>query len=562
MKRSTTFALLAIFLFSMFLRLLPLTRYLFWGADIGEYYHISTQLTTDGSISETYGGWGFAYPFFPGMEIVVAGSSLLGMELSLALSLIIPILASLIVFPGFLLTTEITRDDRAGLVAAAFLAVVMPHVYPTSHPMPAALGDLLFATCLFLFYKWLKNPKFGFLLFPATLALIVTHHLSTYFLLISLIFGIFLVQLLRNRTSNARLARELAYILFTAITVLLYWFVASPGFTERIALSEGFLFSPVLLGMLALASVVALLVVHSRRRFFPNLVFRYPTYRRTLASYASVFAVTLLILLVSALVVVPGTTVDLPSMAAVLFFPLILFASFAGPGTRPMSMRQGGLYPLAWTLAISLSTLAGIFASSKVLIPYRHIEYLMFPLAILAGVGFAHTSGLIHFEGNRKRTSLVTAFGLGLVLTNAFAAYPPRDIMAGYDEGMRPELVSLARWSGEYADDLTAADHRVSSMLFGFGDVDATWDTATLIFHSPDFEDAKAELEEVDSPSGMRRAIFVAFDQGTVDGVQLYPWDPAEPMSDAAVSKFEEPPFQRVYDDGYSKLYYLNWGLA
>ncbi|MFQ6127587.1 MAG: hypothetical protein ACE5QW_01595 [Thermoplasmata archaeon] len=520
------------------------------------------QLIADGSISETYLGWGFAYPFFPGMEIVVAGSSLMGMEISMAILLIIPILASLIVFPAFLLTTEITNDDRAGLIAAAFIAVVMPHVYPTSHPMPASLGDLLFATCLLLFLKWQRNPKFGFLLFPTTLALIVTHHLSTYFLLISLIFGILLVQLLRNRTLSRRLARELAYLAFAVAAALFYWFLASPGFTEGIVSKEESLFSPMLAAFLALASVLAFLMVYARRRFFPDLVFRYPSYNRILATYVVVLALSLFILSVNALVVVPGTSIDLSVAGAALFLPFILFISFAGSGSRPMAFHKGGLYPLAWTLVISFSTLAGIYGSSKVLIPYRHIEYLMFPLAILVGVGFIHAFGLVHFEKNRRRTGVAVAVALGLVVTNALVAYPPRDVLAGYEEGIKPQVISLARWSGEYTTDLVAADHRVSSMLFGFGNVNATWDTVTLIFHSPDFEGARDELGNVSSPSGRQRVVFVALDQDTVAGVFLYPWDPAKPMSEEAVTKFEELPFQKMYDDGYSKLFFLNWGLA
>lgn len=561
MKRSAAFALLATFLFSMFLRLLPLTKHLFWGADIGEYYYISEQLVANGYVSETYSGWGFAYPYFPGMEIVVASSSLLGMELSMAMSLMVPVLASIIVFPVFLITIEITRSDRAALIAAAFLAVAMPHVYATSHPMPAAIGDLLFAVCLLLFLKWLRHPKFGLLLFPATLALIVTHHLSTYFLLISLTSGILLVQLLRNRTSAQRLTREVVYVLFTVIVAISYWFVGSPGFIETVTSGEP-IFSPILIALLLVALAIAILVVCSRRRLIPSLVFRYPTHGRALAVYVLVLATGFLILLVSVLVVVPGTNVNLPAIAVLLFLPFILFIAFTGPGSRPISFRHRGLYPLAWILVIALSTLIGVFTSSRVLIPYRHMEYLMFPLSILIGVGFIHAFGLVHLPRSGARTGIAITVVLGLVTTNAMIAFPPRDVIAGYEEGTSPKAVSLAYWSSGRVDDLVAADHRVSSVLFGFGDVDATWDTARLVFHSPDFEGARVELENLDSPSRRRTVRFVALDLDTIDGVLLYTWNPAEAMSEEAVSKFEESPFQKLYDDGYSKLFFLNWGLA
>ncbi|MCK4366509.1 MAG: hypothetical protein KAW84_01005 [Thermoplasmata archaeon] len=562
MRKSIAFALLAVFIFSMFLRLFPLTRCLFWGADIGEYYHISSQLVADGSIPGTYGGWGFAYPSFPGMEIVVAVSSLLGMELSMSLSVAIPVLASLVVFPVFLITTETTGDARAGLIAAAFIAVVMPHVYATSHPMPASMGDLLFAACLLLFLKWLRNPKFGFLLFPVTLVLIVTHHLSTYFLLITLVFGVFLVQLLRNKTSKEVLTRELAYVLFTAVMAALFWFAWAPGFVEGVVSSESVFLSPLLFGLLIVALTAGVFIVYAKRKLLPNLVLRYPTYRRAVVTLTVVFLISLSILLVNALVVVPGTTINLTPDVAILFLPLVLFISFAGPGSRPISFNRGGVYPFAWTLAISVSTLAGLAISSEALLPYRHMEYLMLPVAVLAGLGVVHAFGLIHFTGNRRRAGLAAAVALGLVATNAAVAYPPRDLMGGWEESIKPEVVSLALWTGEHTVGLVAADHRVSTVLFGFGGVDATWDTVTLVFHAEDFEGAREELESVDSPSGRQRAVYVAFDSDTVAGVLLYPWDPAEPMSDEAVEKFEELPFQKMYEDGYSSLFLINWGLT
>jgi hypothetical protein len=562
MRKSTASALLAIFVLAVFMRLLPLTRHLFWGADIGEYYYISTSLAANGSIPGAYSGWGFAYPLFPGMEIIVAGSSLLGMDASVALSTIVPILASLVVIPIFMIATEITGDARAGLVAAAFIAVVMPHAYTTSHPMPGSLGDLLLVSCLLLFLKWSKSPKFGLLLFPTTLVLIVTHHLSTYFLLITLIFGIFVVQLLRNRTSNEVLMRELAYVLFTVVMTALYWFIGAPGFAEEIVSSESAFLSPVLLGLLIAALAAGCLIVWARRRFHPVLALRFPTHGRSIVSFAVVFLTSLSILLVNAFISVPGTTIDLAPQVVILFLPLVIFISFAGPGARPMGFHRGGEYPPAWTFVIALSTLAGVAMSSRVLLPYRHIEYLMIPIAILAGLGAVHVFGLIHFDGNRKRAVLATTVIVGLVASNAAVAYLPRDLLGGWEEGTQPQTVSLALWTGENADGLIAADHRVSTVIFGWGQANATWDTVTLIFHAEDFDEARDELESVDSPSGARRTEYVAFDIDTTGGVSLYPWDPARPMSDEAVAKFDESPFHNMYDDGYSRFFRINWGLV
>jgi hypothetical protein len=33
-------------------------------------------------------------------------------------------------------------------------------------------------------------------------------------------------------------------------------------------------------------------------------------------------------------------------------------------------------------------------------------------------------------------------------------------------------------------------------------------------------------------------------------------------MSDEAIGKFEDAPFQKMYDDGYSSFFRINWGLT
>ncbi|UCD91634.1 MAG: hypothetical protein JSV43_05120, partial [Methanobacteriota archaeon] len=70
MRKSTGFALLSIFLVAIFLRLLPLSRHLFWGADFGEYYFLTNDLVSSGNLTLPYFGWGFTYPYFPGMFIL------------------------------------------------------------------------------------------------------------------------------------------------------------------------------------------------------------------------------------------------------------------------------------------------------------------------------------------------------------------------------------------------------------------------------------------------------------------------------------------------------------
>ncbi len=71
MRRSTAFALLAIVLTSTFVRLGPLLRSLYWGADIGEYFALLQALVARGVMPTRYLGWGITYPVFPGLFLVL-----------------------------------------------------------------------------------------------------------------------------------------------------------------------------------------------------------------------------------------------------------------------------------------------------------------------------------------------------------------------------------------------------------------------------------------------------------------------------------------------------------
>ena len=53
---------------------------------------------------------------------------------------------------------------------------------------------------------------------------------------------------------------------------------------------------------------------------------------------------------------------------------------------------------------------------------------------------------------------------------------------------------------------------------------------------------------------------YVWLDVTETQGVELRVWQPAVPMSPAAVAKFTESPFVKVYDDGYAQVYWIAWG--
>src|SRR2546428_320080 len=354
MRKSTALGLAAIALGSISVRLSPLSSFVYWGSDTGEYFSILRTLVRTGHVSTPYYGWGITYPYFPGMFFVQAGlADLGGVDVSTVLNLLVPILGALAVGPMFLLAARIVTEDRFALFAAALLAGANPHVYTTSHAAPATLGDLLAVTCLLLFVRLRSDRRAIIPLLLVSGSLVVTHHLSLYFLIV--------------------------------------------------------------------------------------------------------------------MVVVPGPTVQESPTPLLFFVPLVALLPFSASGRKFLDFCRDGADVTAWLIALLLSAALGIVVAPQVLIPYRHMEYVLVPLAIFAGVGFFRLLDLAGLRG-WSRSAALAACGLLLVGT-AITSIPPPSAFAGWHEGTVPQALDPAYWARDYASGLIATDHHGSSTVFGYGGV-------------------------------------------------------------------------------------------
>jgi len=556
MRRSTASSLLAVFTLGVILRLSPLTRFLYFGSDFGEYFQISRGLSATGHVSLEYTGWGITYPYFPGMFFPVVGTSFGGLELGGSLSLVIPVLGAFVTVVAFLLTARFLHEDKAALIGAAFLAVAMPQAFVTAHPTPAALAELLVAATLLLFLRLRGDARIWVLLIPLTAALIVTHHLSAYFLLVMLVLATVASSLVAGRVPSRSQAIYLAVL---ASLTFAYWFVYATTF--RVAIITDVNVDPWWLPLAAFPVLVLLLAgaIALRRKSPWRYRPRFPTSRHITLVYGLGFATILVIEAASALFTIPGTAIRITPTTIVVFLPLAALISFAAAGRKPTDFARDGIAPSGWLLALVLSVAGGAVIAPRVLIPYRHMEYIVLVLAPLIGAGFALWS-----EGAlrpRARGAAVAIAAL-LVVGGALTAIPSTDELAGYEAGIRPSAVDAAFWAGLHVDGLVATDHRLSTVLFGFGGVGATWDRAPLTLLASSFGEARSEMESVAAPSGDRRVDFVAIDRDLLSGVQLLPYEPVNPMPPGARAKFLDSPYIKILDSGFAQVFFVNWGLV
>lgn len=547
MRRSTAFALLAIVLLSLYLRLMPVMQYLYWGADFGEYFGLTRTVFAGRPLPDPYLGWGVTYPEFPGMFVLTAAVGWSGIPLEAAAVLLVPILVALVVVPVFLLTREVTGKDWPALLAAVIVAVVSPHAYPSSHPIPGALGNLLFVTGLLLLVRLRSDPRMFGLLVPLALGLMPLHHLSSYFLIIATFF----VAFFRVVAWGARwreIRRETLFLAFLVGANVAYWV----GYSEAFRLFLGFeRVSPFLTaGLLAALPFALYPLAKLRARVTWRYRPRFPRVRRNRAVLGLVAVMVAVLLLLFSFIWVPGTNILTPQATLLYALPFLPLFLLAAPGRKPFDfLPQGPLITGAF-VALNLSWMIGSVVAPTFLVSYRHFEYLTPLIAALAGLG-----AVLLVRGRGRRIWAVVL--VGVIVLAAATALPPREALANHFEGTRPEALGVIHWAAGRIPSLTATDHRVSSVLFGFVGVLGTWDTVSAPLHAPTFEEARGEMAAM---PGRDRIDFVVLDRDLVAGATLFPWNPALPLSPAAQAKFLGEHYLKLYDDGYAQVYWVNWG--
>jgi hypothetical protein len=544
------------------MRFLPLLQFSVWGSDSGEYYLLTRRLVEGSALSTAYSGWGFGYPYFPGMFLLTGEAALLtGIGVFSSVLWVAPAVACLSVLTILQITLRAFDDIRAGLLAGALLAVCTPSVYSTSHPIPGGIGDLLALLCILLLLKTLEQRRAAPLLILASLALVMTHHLSVFFVIVPVLFALLGRELLRVRTDSMRTRVEGGYLVFILSLTLLYWYVYAVPFRDRV-IGEGFGTSPWLVLAYAYASLLAIpLLVALRRRFWPRRFYRpvFPSLKRVMWTYAIFVTAGTLVMAAVVLLSSPGTAIDVDRTAAYWFLPMVFMVGLAVAGVGRGEYAKDGVFVMLWMGAICLTSLFAAATSNHVLLQYRQTQYLIEPLAVLTGAGavFIHD----HLNLDRQKVGALAAAGLltgGLVLCAA-TAYPPRGVLGGFEEGTTAREMAAVFWLREQAggNGLLATDHRMSSMVFGFAGVNTSWDDAFDTLHG-NLSQARAEIAGLKTPSGFHAVSMVLLDPAIESGVALKQWETARPLSPEAKAKFSSELFTKSYDSGGVRIYMVN----
>lgn len=558
MRKSTAGALFGIALLAILLRLSPLLRSPYWGSDFGEYYALTKDLVTRGLIATPYEGWGSTYPYFPGLFVFNGAFALAGVPVDAAVVFPTPIVAGLSVLPLFLIAARTFGDDLAGLGAATMLAVVMLHVYATSHAIPATLGDFLLLGALLMYLGIQRTPR---LFLPALLtafAVIVTHHLATYVLILAVVGSLLLRAALDSRISLRSVRFEVAFLAALVTSTLAYWLTYGGRLWLLILISSPFSSVALIGGALLVIGTVFLTVAIRRRipwRFRPKV----RSLRGAAIAMALAILTTFSIVGVSVITPAIGTAIRLTPLHLAVFAPTLVLLSISAAGRRLLDFSREGTGVTALFLALVASVGIGASFAPTVLIPFRHIEYLAIPVAVMVGGGMRWLASRSQTPVGRLATVGLVAI---LVASSAVVAVPPPRVMVGFDESTGGSTVGGVLWVREHVGRLVAGDHRLSSLLFGFAGVHATWDRENRFWHESDATRALEWMRAVPVNDRTLRIDWVVLDDNLRAGLQTSPFQPALPLLAGEHEKFLRAPFHKFVDVGSAQVYFLNWGLT
>jgi len=634
LPRNWIFWLLIVTAIAIIIRSIPAWTNVAWGSDFGIYFGLAKDFVKSGELYNPYYGWGSSYNYFPVLYSISGFAHwITGIDLMTVMTKIAPIFGGLTVLIFYFLVYELLHNRKIAILSSLILAVLPFHVYQLSHAAPLTIGHFFMILSLYFFVKYRKKTIYLYPLFISTVLLIMSHHLTTYFYLISLIFIVFFENASKDKWT-LHLKKDVFYILLTSILVFSYWaFIATPvydGFMNRglnfFGNGIGAVFTIFLFYSLFFASFG---VARLTRRFSKYLIKAKESNKKTnskkflrilyklnpfirkknpsLKSRIYIFVIAL-ISYVSVLIYFTHNPLfwqgySLNIEAVLLITPFLVALDFALAGFRYTSQQKNGFFIRGWTFALLFSLLFAMITNNRVLLPHRHLEYLMYPIAIISvfGIGsifsdpdfkeiFSNFKESIRFprikpKKDFKRLGIFAAIILiFLVVSNAALVYPAHESLNQSHPRVRDEIyaedISVINWMTANLNEnysLIVSDHCLERMIEA-EDFITTEDQIEDLWSARNFSGCLEELFGIGQ--GHSKITHVVIDKFMKEKFVQYGLNYGKPRfsymtnktCNASYDKFLCQPFELIYSNEsiiidpltekpiyWAEIYQVNW---
>ncbi|UCD14105.1 MAG: hypothetical protein JSW60_01440 [Thermoplasmatales archaeon] len=592
------FWLIVITFIAIILRSLPAWTNAAWGCDFGIYYGLTNSLVDNKDLFNPYYGWGGSYQYFPVLYAVTGVAHwITGIDVLTIMPKIAPIFGGLSVLIFYFVVYKLLGDRKMALLSSLFLAVLPFHVYQTSHASPLTIGHFFMMLSIYLFIKFREDVRFIIPLFISTILLIMSHHLTTYFYLISLISIVF-VENASKKEWTPSLNKDVLYISATSGLIFSYWiFIATPVY-------ESFMRVGLRVGPISINSSYTIIlfyilffsmfgIIWLKRRYNLFVIKDKPTAKSAIVKFSLTLVIILTTMGVFSVVKLPWTNFSFTPLSIIYSLPLTLIFAFGVAGVRYTRFIPNGSFIRGWLLAILLSLVYGVLTNSSTILPHRHFEYIMAPLSIISLYGirgiflnlnyeriskftdrFRHIKkpSLYFFKKSsllQKRQPLYIAVILLLVTANAVSVYPSHVALNASYEAITDEDFAVIEWMGENYnknDCVIASDHRLARVTEAVG-FNTTLDESSIVWISENFTDCLYELEGIGKNHS--RITHVIIDDIMKDKVVHVGFGQIFYMTNESYEKFSYQPFELAYRNKtinenmeevhWAEIYEINW---
>ncbi len=579
--KSWIFWLIIVTTIAIVIRSLPAWTNAAWGSDFGIYYGLTNSFVKNQVLFNSYDGWGGSYQYFPVLYAITGIAHWVsGVDTLVLLPKIAPIFGGLTVAILYFIVYELVKRRDVALLSSAFMAVAAFHAYQTSHAAPLTMGHFFMLLSLYLYLKYTKQAWYAMPLLMSTGLLIMSHHLTTYFYLISLLAIIVCKSI---KTDMVYLKRDIVYVSLASAMTFGYWyFIATPvfaNFMDRGVLSSWHiivLFYAVLYGSLG--------IIYLTKHHSPRLVSWGQklslqgvqiSHRRALLLFFSAFILFFCFELIFLGITFPGSILRMNPMTIVYSIPLLVFVGLSVMGLEYVRGLEQKSFFQGWSLALFASLACSVVTGT--LYPDRHIEYLMVPMCVLSSYAlltfFEEKLKPVHLpqvSGKLRPTGrwipLVIAFAI--IASNGMAVYTAKDSVGGIDERISDSCLYTIEWATENLDKNTsviATDLRLSKVLWAEGfNTTFEWTNETWCV-----ENWTACIQDLDDEENHSRVTHILIDDimrtTVVDLAVLH----NVYMTNESYEKFFYQPFELLYRNAtltsdmeelhWAEIYTVNW---
>ena len=583
---------------AIIVRSLPAWTNAAWGCDFGIYYSLTNSLVKSGELFNSYYGWGGSYQYFPVLYAITGVAHwVTGIDVLSVMPKIAPIFGGLSIMVFYFIVRELVGNKKMAMLSSLFLAVLPFHAYQTSHASPLTMGHFFMMLSIYFFIKYRQDFKYIIPLFISTILLIMSHHLTTYFYLISLVFIVFVENASRKEWAPS-LKLDVPYILLASALIFSYWiFIATPVY-------ESFMNTGIVLGSKSIESNinVALFyllffssfgIIWLKRRFNKFFEGEDATVNSCIVKFLITLTIGLTAMGIFSIFKMPWTNFSLTPLSIIYSVPLLFIFGFGVAGFRHTRFIKNGFFIRGWLIAILLSFTYGLVTNSWTLYPHRHLEYMMVPHSIISIYGIRSIFLNLNYESLSKRIRKIPQVStqllsqsrktrflkkrqiaymfvvIVLVTTNAVSIYPSHVALNASYEVITNENLSVTEWMKEHLDknnSVIASDHRLARMIEAVG-FNTTLDETIIIWDAENLSEYINELQGIGKNHS--RITHIIIDDIMKDRVVHVGFGKILYMTNESYEKFLYQPFELTYrnatlnqdmeEEHWTEVYAVNW---